>query len=386
MNGSVAFRVDSSRQIGSGHLMRCLTLARELRTRGLDCSFICRVQEHDFSELATQAGFPLHLLHGRTTRPELDQHSYDSWLGVSWEHDAEQTIAVLREQGIPNWLVVDHYGLGAEWEATVADSGLSVMVIDDIANRRHQAALLLDQNYFPAAEERYRPLVNQDCTLLLGPDYALLREEFRSYRTIRERNGAIDRLLLFFGGADLPNVTGKALRAIGHLQGSGQCRFSDIAVVIGSANAHVEQLSAEVRAVQGARLLTQVADMATLMQEADLSIGGGGTTTWERAWLALPSITVLLADNQRPMTEAVADSGATINLGWHETVTSAQIASTILELARKPNRVRSLSHAAARLFGDRSRAGVERVADRLTIRHAPPMRPTPIVGVGEEIP
>lgn len=366
--------------------MRCLTLAHTLRRRGAHCSFICRVHDGDLTSLVSAHGFDLRLLHGRTIKELESVVRYDSWLGVSWEHDAEQTTAVLREHGEPDWLVVDHYGLDARWEERIAEQGISLLAIDDIADRRHHAAMLLDQNYFPAAEERYRPLVNDDCVLLLGPDYALLRDEFLQITSPRERDGVVRRILIFFGGMDQPNLTTRALKAISHLCDNNQLQLEDVTVVIGANNQFADQIRSAAQKIPHTRLLQQVDTMAELMNQADLAIGGGGTTTWERAWLGLPSLTVLLAENQRPMTEAVADTGAAINLGWHEQVSSMQIAQVLTELAKRPARLRSLSNSALRLYGDRSRPGVERVADRLLVKRHLPRQRTPIVGVGEEIP
>ncbi len=230
---------------------------------------------------------------------------YAAWLGVSQERDAAETIAALTEAK-PDWLVVDHYGLDAEWEERVRSHVVKLMVIDDRTDRRHDCDVLLNQNYSTDGGERSARLVGPACMLLSGPRYALLREEYLARRRLRrQRDGRIRRVLVFFGGSDPANMTSLAL---GVLSAPEFSRW-ECDVVVG-AN-HPNRKAIEEQA--SGRPLTTVhgprEHLADFMMQADLAIGAVGTTTWERMCLGLPTVAISIADNQRPVSEALATAG-----------------------------------------------------------------------------
>lgn len=332
----VVFRTDSSAQIGTGHLMRCLTLANMLARGGADVSFVCRDLPGNCSSLVGEHDFPLVLL----SRPDAGSvvqeytNEYGRWLGVPLEEDARQIVEYLDEHDRYDWLIVDHYSLDERWESALRPYVGRIMVIDDIADRSHDCDLLLDQNLYDNSESRYSALVSDNCRLLLGPRYALLRDEFYEVRdSARLRTGEVRKLLVFFGGADITNETSKTLRAI---QGLTTTDIS-VEVVVGSANRfriEIENLS---KTMPNVRLHGQINNMASLMATADLSIGGGGTTTWERCFLGLPTMTIILAENQREMTEAAAKRGALWNLGWSDSVSEVDIQTTFRRLCVSPD-------------------------------------------------
>jgi UDP-2,4-diacetamido-2,4,6-trideoxy-beta-L-altropyranose hydrolase len=199
----VAFRVDSSALMGTGHLMRCLTLANELRRCGAATAFICRQHDGSVIARAEQEGHTVHRL-ARPGPSSDTAEDYAAWLGVPAPADAAETLLAVSGQHY-DWLVVDHYGLDHEWEQRLRGVVGRLLVIDDLANRRHDCDLLLDQNYFAAAtRERYRGLVaGPSCKLLLGPSYALLRPEYAQLRSVLPpRDGVVRRALIFFGGSD----------------------------------------------------------------------------------------------------------------------------------------------------------------------------------------
>jgi UDP-2,4-diacetamido-2,4,6-trideoxy-beta-L-altropyranose hydrolase len=219
--------------------------------------------------------------------------------------DADQTIEALAGEK-PDWLVADHYALDRDWEQKVRHHAGRLMVIDDLADRHHQCDILLDQNYSPPGEQRYAGLVPDGCKVFIGPRYALLQPEYARYRASpRQRDGQVARVLVFFGGSDPRNATATALRA---LSGPGLDHL-EVDVVVGALNPHrgeLEQLARERRktTIHGPR-----PHLADLMAAADLAIGAGGTTTWERMCLGLPSIVVSIADNQRRSCEVLAGAG-----------------------------------------------------------------------------
>lgn len=296
---TVVFRVDASIQIGSGHVMRCLTLADELRRLGYQCVFVCREHEGHLGDLIVQRGFELQLLANLEQAATLVDAKmvsiHSEWLGVPWPTDAKQTLEVLASYN-PHWLVVDHYALDAEWERQIAQVVDQIMVIDDLADRNHNCSVLLDQNVLGGnARERYEARVNKECELLLGPSYALLRPEYGLLaNALPERDGNISRVLVFVGGSDPYHLTE------GYLEALGAKRFQHLSVDVVIGKNHpspqaVEQLAAQ-RALT--RLYVGLPSLAALMVRADLMLGAGGTTNWERMCLGLNSVVLSVAENQ----------------------------------------------------------------------------------------
>ncbi|MDP2808961.1 MAG: UDP-2,4-diacetamido-2,4,6-trideoxy-beta-L-altropyranose hydrolase [Rhodocyclaceae bacterium] len=287
----VAFRADASIELGAGHIMRCLTLADELRAHGARTLFLCWRLPGHLGDLILARGHAL------------------SWLpdtGLVAEVSADALAAAAPH----DWLVVDHYALAADWEQAQRGVAEKILVIDDLADRMHDCDLLLDQNLQEAG--RYDARLNASCRRLIGPDYALLRPEFR---VVRERGLIVRRtprrLLVSFGGADVGGETLKALAAIVSLN------RADLAVdvVIGAANPHRAAIEQACGALANARALVDVVDMAALIAEADLAIGAGGGSNWERCCLGLPAVLVAIADNQVAASQVLAEAGAAAYLG-----------------------------------------------------------------------
>lgn len=297
----VAIRTDASLQIGTGHVMRCLTLARSLHEQGAEISFICRHLPESLSALIKEHGHQVMVLAAAdhescVSRPNGTAHAM--WLGVEQIQDARDTIAVLGTNAPYDWLIVDHYGLDAQWEKAVRRCAKNILVIDDLADREHDCDVLLDQNYYAAMSDRYTGRVPAGCVLLFGSRYALLRNEFGELRkSVAPRDGAVKRLLVFFGGMDSHNVTSVTLEAILRL---GRDAAMDTDVVIGDGHPARDAIRHRCDSM-GIRCHVQTPHMAELMAKADLAIGAGGTATWERCALGLPTMVLCLADNQRQL-------------------------------------------------------------------------------------
>jgi UDP-2,4-diacetamido-2,4,6-trideoxy-beta-L-altropyranose hydrolase len=307
----VVFRADASNRMGIGHLMRCLTLAEALRNRGVELRFICRAHPGNLVELLRQQAMPVTVLPASAQVPEMNSEEYTTWLGVTQAEDAEQTVKALKGDR-PDWLVVDHYGLDADWEQRLRPYTEKMMVIDDLANPRHDCDLLLNQNYSDGGDEHYRGLLPENCRLLLGPRYALLRPEYAAYRrTLRPRDGVVRRVLVFFGGSDLHNMTSLALEGLS----APEFQHLEVDVVVGANNPHRVSLEEQVLARPLTNLYGSRPHLADLMAHADLAIGAGGGTTWERMCLGLPSLVVSIAHNQRPACEALAQAGLIQHIG-----------------------------------------------------------------------
>lgn len=336
----VAIRVDASVQIGTGHVMRCLTLAHQLHQEQIDVSFITRLLPGHLCDLIESQGFSVYRLPSIGTSEETD---YFGWLEENWEEDARQTIESLGEKQGNVWVIIDHYGLERSWEREVRKIANRIMVIDDLANRYHDCDILLDQNLFEDFETRYDNLVPQNCKMLLGPRFALLRPEFLAARNVlRERDGNIQTLLIFFGGSDPTNETAKALEAIAMLDEPEIA----VTIIVGSSNPKKEVIQAISKRNPNFSFHCQVDNMAELIARADLAIGAGGTALWERCFLGLPTILVVVAENQTAAAAAVAKRGAAWNLGWHEEVRADQIADAISYLMCHPEDMKKMSRSA----------------------------------------
>lgn len=217
MGMQIIIRTDASLTIGTGHVIRCLTLADALKKKGARIVFICREHQGHLCDLIEDRGFTVH----RLPQPNIgfiaeDEPAHAAWLGASWQEDAEQTRAFIQalDGGKPQWLIVDHYSIDHRWESTLRPMVERIFVIDDLADRNHYCDLLLDQNLFPDMQSRYTARVPEGCPLMLGPDYALLQPIYaEQHDRIPPREGPVRRILISFGGADSDNLTGCALAA-----------------------------------------------------------------------------------------------------------------------------------------------------------------------------
>ena len=335
----VLVRADSSVDIGSGHLMRCLTLADQLCIEGAEVVFVCRDLPGAMFDLLQARGYR------NAKLPFADVANLSQSIDVK---ETLEAAAILFPDGF-DWLVVDHYALDAAWESVLRSASKKIMVIDDLANRKHDCDLLLDQNYYRDLEQRYKGLVPEHCITLLGPEYVLLRPEFADAREqLRERDGKIRRILLFLGGSDPSNITGKILAVL------IQPPFSDIAidVVVGVSNPHKSVIQNLCSKMKNTRYHCQVSNMAELIGNADMAIGAGGATTWERCVLGLPSLTLVFADNQLQTTIDLHDRGAIRYLGWADRITPSDIERSIDLFINNSSLVSNLSKKALLIMND----------------------------------
>ena len=355
----VAFRTDAALQMGSGHVMRCLTLADALRAQGAQCHFICR--EHPGNLIATikHCGYeanslPAGVLHAQAAI-NIDAHqagcardtlAHAAWLGCTWQADATDTAAVLAHL-LPDWLVVDHYALDHRWETALAPHYKKLMVIDDLADRTHQCNLLLDQNLGRQPQD-YAGLVPPICQVLTGPQYALLRPEFaalRAYSLQRRQTSGLKHLLITMGGVDQPNATGQTLQALKNCPLPPDCR---ITVVMGLTAPWLEDVKALAAQMPWpTNVLVNIPDMAQRMADSDLAIGAAGSTSWERCCLGLPTLMVVLAANQRDIASALDRAGAAMALELtSQEQFATQLQGAILQLVRNQAAIRNLGQAA----------------------------------------
>ena len=284
--------------------MRCLTLACELMRRGAQVCFVSRNLPGYLREMALQEKCEVRLLTSVLEKLPPGGLMHEHWLGTSQQTDAVETTSLLSD-GIWDWMIVDHYALDVNWEKTVRKATPKIMVIDDIADRVHDCDVLLDQNFYVGMEKRYSGRVPLYCQLLMGPRYGLLREEFRELRgSVEQRKGPVKRMLIFFGGVDSDDYTARAINAVA---GIG-CHDLHVDVVIGAQHPHIAQIRS-LCAANAYSCHVQTPLMADLIASADLAIGAGGSATWERCCLGLPSFTICVADNQQELIRNAASAG-----------------------------------------------------------------------------
>jgi len=308
------FRTDASRKIGTGHIMRCLTLAEALKKKGAQCHFICREHSGNLIEHIIKRGFivkNLSIIAKEIVSDESNRnvHSeYASWLGADWETDAAETKGCVGNT-VYDWLIVDHYALDERWEKALRSRCRRLMVIDDLAERPHDCDFLLDQN-LGRNKSHYHHLVPENCTVLTGPHYALLRPEFaafRDYSLQRRANPKLKHLMISMGGVDQINATGRVLEAI------KACALPDdlrITVVMGSNAPWLSQVETLAEQLpQPTKVMVNVQNMAQLMADSDLAIGAAGSTSWERCCLGVPALILIVAANQRESAMALERKG-----------------------------------------------------------------------------
>lgn len=329
-------RCDASLSVGTGHVVRCLTLAGVLKSRGWRVIFAAR-----------EMPAPL--------RGEIERAGHDLILmGGQYLLEAEPAAIKRALTDAPPLLVlVDHYGVDRRWEKAMADVVPHVMAIDDLAEQPHAVSILLNQNlgYLPA---EYDGLIGAGCRLLMGPGYALLRPQFSAARGSAPRvRESVERILVFVSGSDQHDVTGLAARAAADTG-------LRVDVVTGGTYPFSRGLETWARTMTNVTVHHNVAEMATLMHSADLSVGAPSSASWERCCLGLPTLLIGVAENQRRVASALAEVGAAQHLGWYDEVREANIVPAIERLRSDPSRLASMSRAAAAVTDGR---GAERVAD-----------------------
>lgn len=321
------FRADASSELGSGHVMRCLTLAGSLRTMGWDCAFAVRPGSVEAAPALGSAGYETHVLDGTVEQEAaaLPRH---------WPDGSD-------------WLVVDHYGRDRRFESACRPWTQHILALDDLADRPHDCDLLLDQTLNRGAEA-YEGLVPPGCRLALGTRYALLRPEFARLRPAAlERRGGDGRelrLLVSLGGTDPDNVTSLVLAAIEESE-----LTLALDVVVGGGCPWLEAIAERVASMARARLHVSPANLGALMAVADLAVGAAGTSAWERCCLGLPTLMLVLADNQRENARQLAAAGAVRCVTGSERDLAAAVARALRELVGDRALLDSMAARAASL-------------------------------------
>lgn len=355
---NIVFRVDASTIIGSGHVMRCLTLADALHEKGHAISFVCRSYPGNMNDLILEKydisvlDFEEHQLYQNQNISD----DYQKWLWVTPEQDAVETIQRLKSK-IVDLLIVDHYALDFAWESAMRNVCKKIMVIDDIANREHDCDILLDQN-LQLMPNQYENKVPKGCELLLGTKYVLLRPEFLKLHQCVKKTNQLKNIFVFLGGNDLSNVTKKVLQAILESRFSGA-----VNVLLGANNVHIDSLKKEFLNYSFISFLSKTKNISELMSVADLCIGAAGTTSWERCYVGLPTIMLTVAENQKSLAEALKSLNAVDYLGDAKFISVHELSAAINELMLNLHRLEEMKLISQKLVDG---YGAARILEKIT--------------------
>lgn len=348
---NIVFRCDASIQIGTGHVMRCLTLADELSRQGAKCYFICREHEGNLIKLIADKGYEAYKLKIESEISHYEKKDnepvlfHSKWLGSTQEEDAKQVLDIIGYIQ-PNWLVVDHYALDSYWEQKIRPHCNNILVIDDLADRRHNCEILIDQT-FNRNKRDYYDLVPKYCEILCGTTYALLRPEFsewREYSLERRENNILQHVLINLGGVDKDNITSRILKSLKQVPLPKSCK---ITVVMGTTSPWLTNVITKANQLPwSTEVKTGVSNMAELMANSDLAIGAAGSTSWERCCLGLPTIMLVIAENQLLIAKNLEDSGA-VKVILNDYSLTQILNEYLCQFIQNPEKLKAMSQSSA---------------------------------------
>jgi UDP-2,4-diacetamido-2,4,6-trideoxy-beta-L-altropyranose hydrolase len=336
VNGQISdnlfIRADAGFKIGAGHVMRCIALAQAWQDRGGTVTFISHCDGEALRERIQIEGFRF---------ISLDLVCPDSY-------DLMNTLSILKNESADQkpWLVLDGYHFTPEYQNAIRDEGILLLVIDDMNHLPiYHADILLNQNIH-APDLNYH--CDEDTTLLLGPSYVLLRREFLKYRDFkRQIPDRAKNILVTIGGADPDNVTLKVIEALKHL---GEPDNS-VRIIVGPANPHQESLRNALAAVYfEVELLVNPPNMPELIAWADMAVSAGGSTCWELAFMGVPSIVLILAENQAAVAEYLVNNKTIVNIGRIAEISEEHISHSCKSLIHDNIRRKYLSEQSRMLI------------------------------------
>lgn len=320
MNYNLIFRVDSSNLIGSGHFMRCFNLA--LKMKEFKTTFICRhIHSNQKKTLKNQK---INLLLNKTKGKKTFEDFYLNWLGVTEQIDAKDTIKNIKV--LKNViLVVDSYSLSKTWLDILKPFVIKTIVIDDLANRKLNCDALIDHNYFKNYEHRYQNLVNSNCKTLLGPKFSLISDDLIKFKKKELYFSKLESILIYFGSSDNYNLTLFTLETL------LESRYKKLIFKVILRKDHenfikIQNLSNQFKNIE---LFSFTNNIGYFFKKCDLAIGAGGTTTWERILIGIPSLIITVAENQKEFVEDLDEDKIIYHLGNFLTLKNDDIINKI---------------------------------------------------------
>lgn len=336
MLGDIVFRADASIPIGTGHVMRCLALAQALKRRGGQPFFV--------QAQTTSA------LEGRLATEGIENFRLNSGPGTM--ADANETVSIARKLGA-TFLVADGYHFGTKYQRSIKDAGLHLLMLDDFGHAGCYCADLVVNQNLGASASLYKER-EAYTRLILGPKYVLLRKEFREWRDrAREIPASLRKILVTLGGSDPSNFTCTVVKALSTLEDI------DVLIVVGGSNPHRATIERTVASLKGSmRIVVEPNNLPELMSLADIAVAAGGATTWELAFMGLPAVICVLAENQRSPANYLAEEGIAILLPDQLPVNGEEIVQAVNFLRDDLLNYHQMSRAGQELVDGR---GVDRV-------------------------
>lgn len=334
---NVLIRVDSSCEVGSGHAMRCLTLAEQLKEKGAHVIFISGNAPGNLNGLIRGCGFTVF---------EVDSNLVD-YNDFYHFQLIELCLKLFGLMGKIDYLVIDSYKISFQFEKMLRAISPKIVVIDDLADKCHDCDILLNQNYGATFEGLYAKLLPANCITLIGTSYMLLRPEFfeikKSDQNIHDPK--TKRILIFMGGADILNLTSVILKEF------KDNFFPELAfdVVVGSSNHHIDSIREICATIKACKLHINTNNMAQLIANAHIGVGAAGSSMWERCYLGLPTITVGVAENQYQIADEVAKAGAIYYLGDALNLPSGSYRKALNFFLDNPNKLNQMKNIAKKI-------------------------------------
>ena len=312
---TIIFRVDSGVRIGSGHMFRCITLAKALKNHNI--IFLCKEISLEFRKLCKNNNFQIYYIRkNRSLEKKIDSNL-----------DSKKTIEIIIRKKInPDLIIIDNYYINNNWEKALKKYVKKIVVIDDFINRKHDCDMIINQNLSKKQIKKYQLSFPENCFKLFGPKFAILRNEFIENRKRVKTRESIKNILISFGSSDPTNETIKAIRAMKDFQ-----KYK-IDVVVGTLNRRKNVIKKICSNFNNLKFHLQTDKMALLMRKADISIGAAGTTSWERCCLGLPTIVSILSKDQLIIVENLVTQKTIINLGFSKDVKEQDYLNTFKSL------------------------------------------------------
>ena len=331
MNKNLIIRADATCRIGTGHVMRCIALGQAWQDNGGKVVFISYSESDALRKRIAAEGIEF---------ISLDKPHPDPF-------DSKFTIGTIRTKNseLKPWVVVDGYHFDPAYQKAFRAAGFHLLVIDDMAHwPEYYADIILNQNL---GAEKLKYTCGSDTTLLLGPRYVLLRQEFMAWHDWQRKIPEVaHKVLVTIGGGDPDNVTQKVIEALSQVEIEGL----EAMVVVGGSNPYFQELESAVHGVKvPVRLVRNAANMPELMAWADVAVTAGGSTCWELAFMGLPALILFLADNQAPMAVELKKHGSAINLGRHNLIESGDIADQLHSMIMSSEKRYSMSNCGRQL-------------------------------------
>ncbi len=317
--------------------MRCLNLAKHLKKSTNNISFICRDHVGNLNDLIINSGFEVLSLpinvNSNINSSDNKNTDYSNLLGVSQKQDALDTISVIGDSH-SDMIIVDHYSLDIYWEKALRKYAKKIMVIDDLANRKHDCDIVLNQNFFLQNSNLYLNKTPKHCVRLLGPKFALLGNEYRlAKQKLSKHRGRVNKVLIYFGSSPDYNLITKVLEIFQN----EVLKQIKLDIVIGMNTHEIESIKSFCKIRPNSETHILVPNLSELMCKSNLFIGAGGITTWERICLGLPSIIVTTGKNQEHNSKALDKKGYQQYLGDARLVTETKISNTIMRTLNSPD-------------------------------------------------